>query len=41
MTHGGSTLTQQLVNNLLRNPERTLRVKIVEAVMAILLEARY
>ena len=40
-THGGSTLTQQLVKNLFLNPERTWRRKIVEAVMAVLLEARY
>jgi penicillin-binding protein 1B len=41
LTHGGSTLTQQLVKNLLRYPERTFRRKIIEAVMALLLEARY
>jgi penicillin-binding protein 1B len=41
LTHGGSTLTQQLVKNLLRSPERTWRRKITEAVMALLLEARY
>ncbi|HEX3583734.1 MAG TPA: PBP1A family penicillin-binding protein [Thermoanaerobaculia bacterium] len=41
MTHGGSTLTQQLVKNLLKIPERTLREKVIEAVMAMLLEARY
>ncbi len=40
-THGGSTLTQQLVKNLYLNPERTWRRKIAEAVMALLLEARY
>ena len=38
---GGSTLTQQLVKNLYLNPERTWRRKAVEAVMALLLEARY
>jgi penicillin-binding protein 1B len=38
---GGSTLTQQLVKNLYLNPERTFRRKAVEAVMALLLEARY
>jgi penicillin-binding protein 1B len=40
-THGGSTLTQQLVKNLYLNPERTWRRKAVEALMAVLLEARY
>lgn len=40
-THGGSTLTQQLVKNLYLNPERTWRRKITEALMALLLEARY
>jgi penicillin-binding protein 1B len=38
---GGSTLTQQLVKNLFLNPERTWRRKAVEALMAVLLEARY
>ncbi|HEX7150857.1 MAG TPA: PBP1A family penicillin-binding protein [Thermoanaerobaculia bacterium] len=38
---GGSTLTQQLVKNLYLNPERTFRRKAMEAVMALLLEARY
>lgn len=41
MTHGGSTLTQQLVKNLYLNPERTWRRKATEALMAILLEIRY
>jgi penicillin-binding protein 1B len=40
-THGGSTLTQQLVKNLYLNPERTWRRKVTEALMAVLLEARY
>jgi len=40
-THGGSTLTQQLVKNLYLNPERTWRRKGTEALMAVLLEARY
>jgi penicillin-binding protein 1B len=39
--HGGSTLTQQLVKNFYLSPERTLRRKGTEALMAILLEARY
>ena len=41
LTHGGSTLTQQLVKNLYLNPERTWRRKAVEALMALLLEARF
>ena len=41
LTHGGSTLTQQLVKNLYLNPERAWRRKITEALMAVLLEARY
>ncbi len=40
-THGGSTLTQQLVKNFYLTPERTWRRKGVEALMAVLLEARY
>jgi penicillin-binding protein 1B len=38
---GGSTLTQQLVKNLYLTPERTVRRKAAEAVIAILLDARY
>lgn len=41
LTTGGSTLTQQLVKNLYLNPERTFRRKAQEALMAVLLEARY
>jgi penicillin-binding protein 1B len=41
LSTGGSTLTQQLVKNLYLNPERTFRRKATEALMAILLEARY
>jgi penicillin-binding protein 1B len=41
LTHGGSTLTQQLIKNLYLNPERTWRRKAIEALMAVLLEARY
>jgi penicillin-binding protein 1B len=38
---GGSTLTQQLVKNFFLTPERTLKRKLQEAMMALLVEARY
>ena len=38
---GGSTLTQQLVKNFFLTPERTLTRKVTEAVMALMVEARY
>ena len=38
---GGSTLTQQLVKNFFLTPERTYRRKAQEAMMALLVEARY
>jgi len=38
---GGSTITQQTVKNLFLGHERTLSRKIREALMAIVLEARY
>ncbi|PYQ31654.1 MAG: penicillin-binding protein 1B [Acidobacteria bacterium] len=41
LSAGGSTLTQQLVKNLYLTPARNFRRKSVEAVMALLLEARY
>ena len=41
VAQGGSTLTQQLVKNFFLTPERTLRRKLREAVMALLVEARY
>ena len=38
---GGSTLTQQLVKNFYLTPERTLKRKANEAMMALLLELHY
>ena len=38
---GGSTLTQQLVKNFFLTPERTYRRKLNEALMALIVEARY
>lgn len=38
---GGSTLTQQLVKNFYLNSERSLKRKINEAIMAVLLESQY
>src|SRR5205809_7025735 len=37
---GGSSITQQLVKNLLLSPERTLKRKVAEAYMSIILETR-
>lgn len=37
---GGSSITQQLVKNLLLSPERTLRRKVAEAYMSVILETR-
>jgi penicillin-binding protein 1B len=41
ISHGGSTLTQQLIKNFYLNPERSWGRKGHEALMAVLLEARY
>jgi penicillin-binding protein 1B len=38
---GGSTLTQQLVKNVFLKREKTLRRKALEALLALLMEARY
>ena len=38
---GGSTLTQQLVKNFFLTPDRTFTRKLQEAVLALLVEARY
>jgi penicillin-binding protein 1B len=40
-TEGGSTLTQQLVKNYYLTGEKTLRRKVVEAFMAVILDAKY
>ena len=37
---GGSSITQQLVKNLLLTPEKTLKRKIAEAYMSVILETR-
>jgi len=41
LVQGGSTLTQQLVKNFYLNQERTLTRKLMEAVMAILMEIHF
>jgi penicillin-binding protein 1B len=38
---GGSTVTQQLAKNFFLTPDRTLRRKVEEAAIALLMEARY
>ncbi len=41
VTQGGSTLTQQLVKNIYLDDSRTLKRKVNEALMALLVEWRY
>ncbi len=41
VVQGGSTLTQQLAKNLFLKPERTLKRKFDEAILALYLESRY
>ena len=38
---GGSAITQQLVKNFFLTPERTVRRKVTELLMAVLLELHY
>jgi penicillin-binding protein 1B len=41
VSQGGSTITQQLVKNMMLSPERTLSRKINEAMMALIIEWHY
>jgi penicillin-binding protein 1A len=41
VVQGGSTITQQLAKNMFLTPERTMKRKAQEAVLAIYLEGRY
>ena len=41
VTEGGSTLTQQLVKNYYLTGERTMKRKVTEAFMAVILDAKY
>ncbi|HEY6141670.1 MAG TPA: PBP1A family penicillin-binding protein [Thermoanaerobaculia bacterium] len=41
VSEGGSTLTQQLVKNYYLTPERSMRRKVTEAFMAVILDAKY
>lgn len=38
---GGSTITQQLIKNVLLDPQQTISRKVKEAILAILVEQRY
>ncbi|WOI53593.1 PBP1A family penicillin-binding protein [Parvularcula sp. LCG005] len=41
VAQGGSTITQQLVKNLILTPEQTLERKVQEMILALRIEARY
>lgn len=41
VVQGGSTITQQLAKNMFLTPERTLKRKVQEAILAFYLEGRY
>jgi len=41
VVQGGSTVTQQLAKNLFLKPERTMKRKIQEAILAVWLETKY
>lgn len=41
VAQGGSTITQQLVKNLLLTPERTLKRKVEELLLSLKIESRY
>jgi len=41
LRQGGSTITQQLAKNLFLSPERSLKRKVQEAILALQLESRY
>jgi penicillin-binding protein 1B len=41
VVQGGSTITQQLVKNYFLSSERTLRRKVMEAALALVIEVRY
>lgn len=38
---GGSTITQQLAKNLFLTPEKTLRRKVQEAIMAVYIDYKF